>query len=113
MAASKSRPPEMPIELPQMPAPLASRPAKLGAPPEKPAAPSPSPSAGPSKVRAGMGDVEAEVVEIWSDEDHRRATGLARVLDEEGRADPAAVPAVEPERLRAIYRAMVRIRTFD
>jgi 2-oxoisovalerate dehydrogenase E1 component alpha subunit len=60
-----------------------------------------------------MGDVEAEMVEVWSDEDHRRATGLARILDENGRADAAVVPRLSPERLMEIYRAMVRIRTVD
>src|SRR5581483_11991889 len=104
MAASKSRPPEVPAGTPKLSGKLPAAAPELGGA----AVP-----AGPRKVRAGMGDVEAELVEVWTDEDHRRATGLLRVLDEQGQADPAAVPSIDPARLVEIYRAMVRIRTID
>src|SRR4051812_32055637 len=97
MAASKSRPPEIPAR-------------STGGPPDDKAAGRGTPA---RKIRAGMGDVEADTVEVWTDEEYQRATGLLRILDEDGKADPATVPALEPERLMAIYQAMVRIRTVD
>jgi len=114
MAASKSRPPEMPTRT-------------AGGPPEididdmdrnkdKERDKGAGRAAPARKIRAGMGDVESETVEVWSDEDHRRATGLLRILDEDGKADAAVVatlPGLEPERLLAMYQAMVRIRTVD
>jgi pyruvate dehydrogenase E1 component alpha subunit len=89
MAASKSSPPSLP---PRIVAP---------------------PPATPSRIRAGMGDVEAPSVEIWSDEDYRRATGLQTLLSPEGRANRATLPAVAPEALRDAYRAMLRLRALD
>jgi pyruvate dehydrogenase E1 component alpha subunit len=62
------------------------------------------------KIRAGMGDVESPAVEGWSDEDWRRATGLAKILSPDGKADRAGVPPLAPEALRACYGAMLRIR---
>jgi pyruvate dehydrogenase E1 component alpha subunit len=62
------------------------------------------------KIRAGMGDVGAAVVEAWSDDDYRRATGLATALSADGKADRAAVPALAPAALRECYRTMLRIR---
>jgi pyruvate dehydrogenase E1 component subunit alpha len=88
MAASKSRPPQMPRGETAPPPP-------------------------PAKIRAGMGDVESDFVEVWSDEDEARATGLASILREDGTADPKAVPALDPAALREIYRGMVRIRIID
>jgi len=87
MAASKSRPPQMPRD--QVP---------------------PTP---PAKIRAGMGDVESDFVEVWSDEDQARATGLLSILREDGTADAKAVPALDAAALREIYRGMVRIRIID
>ena len=49
MAASKSHPPQAPRDK---------------------ATPAASPA---KKIRAGMGDVESEFVEVWSDDDYRRA----------------------------------------
>jgi len=46
----------------------------------------------PSKVRAGMGDVGADFVEIYSDADYARATGLLSILAPDGRARTADVP---------------------
>ena len=72
-----------------------------------------APPAVPSKIRAGMGDVDADFVEVWSDEDYRRATGMLAILDEDGRADARAVPAIAAAALREMYRGMVRIRIID
>ena len=88
MAASKSRPPQMPRE---------------EAPPPPP----------PAKIRAGMGDVESDFVEVWSDEAEARATGLSSILREDGTADAKTVPALDAAALREIYRGMVRIRIID
>jgi pyruvate dehydrogenase E1 component alpha subunit len=62
------------------------------------------------KIRAGMGDVEAPVVETWSDDDYARATGLTTILSPDGSADRAGVPALEPDALRACYQTMLRMR---
>lgn len=88
MAASKSRPPQMPRGETAPPPP-------------------------PAKIRAGMGDVESDFVEVWSDEDQARATGLLSILREDGTADAKAVPALDAAALREIYRGMVRIRIID
>jgi TPP-dependent pyruvate/acetoin dehydrogenase alpha subunit len=65
------------------------------------------------KIRSGLGDVGAPTVEVWSDEDYRRATGLTTILSADGKADRAAVPALAPEVLQACYRTMLRIRALD
>jgi pyruvate dehydrogenase E1 component alpha subunit len=62
------------------------------------------------KIRAGMGEVDAPVVEAWSDDDYRRATSLGTILSPDGKADQAGVPALEPAALRECYRTMLRIR---
>ncbi len=96
MAASKPTPPPLPA-------------GKIAAAPATPAAPPPAP-----KIRAGMGDVEAETVEVWSDADEKRATGLEVILAADGTvADRARLPALSPAQLRAIYQAMLRIRIID
>jgi pyruvate dehydrogenase E1 component alpha subunit/2-oxoisovalerate dehydrogenase E1 component alpha subunit len=59
-----------------------------------------------------MGDVESDFVEVWSDEDQARATGLLSILREDGTA-AKAVPALDAAALREIYRGMVRIRIVD
>lgn len=63
------------------------------------------------KIRSGMADLEAPVVEAWSDDDYRRAAGLGSILSADGSADRAGVPALAPEALRECYRTMLRIRT--
>src|SRR5581483_3129477 len=88
MAASKSRPPQMPRGEATPPPP-------------------------PAKIRAGMGDVESDFVEVWSDEDQARATGLSSILREDGTADAKTVPALDAAALREIYRGMARIRIID
>jgi TPP-dependent pyruvate/acetoin dehydrogenase alpha subunit len=57
-----------------------------------------------------MGDVDAPVVEVWTDEDQRRATGLATVLSPDGQVNRAAMPPLSPERARDAFRTMLRIR---
>src|SRR4051812_30870455 len=94
MAASKSTPPSPP-------------PGKLAGAPV-PAPPRPAP-----QIRAGMGDLAAPAVEVWTDEDHRRATGLLTILGPDGRAQAAAVPKLAPEAWREIYRGMLRARVLD
>jgi pyruvate dehydrogenase E1 component alpha subunit len=67
----------------------------------------------PPTIRAGMGDVTTELVEIYGDEDERRATGLLSILGPDGHADPERVPMVDAEVWRGIYRGMLRIRLLD
>jgi len=62
------------------------------------------------RIRAGMGDVAAPMVEAWSDDDYRRATGLATALAPDGKAERAGGPALDPEALRTCYRTMLRLR---
>jgi pyruvate dehydrogenase E1 component alpha subunit len=68
-------------------------------------------------VRAGMGTPEVVEIEAWTDEAHRRATGLLSVLPHGGRngneVDRAALPAFEPAVLRDALRAMLRARALD
>jgi pyruvate dehydrogenase E1 component alpha subunit len=59
------------------------------------------------------GQCVAPAVEVWSDEDYARATGLVRVLDEEGRADAGQVPALAPEALVRLYEGMLLSRSLD
>ncbi|HXI57034.1 MAG TPA: thiamine pyrophosphate-dependent dehydrogenase E1 component subunit alpha [Polyangia bacterium] len=94
MAASKSTPPPPPST-------------RVATPPPVPAAPA-------SKIRAGMGDVESEMIEVWSDADHRRAVELWTILSPEGVVvDRASVPALQPAQLIKIYQGMLRIRLID
>lgn len=79
----------------------------------KPEAPQ-APSQGVSKVRAGMGDVVAETVEVWSDADFARATGLLSILGPDGRAPADRVPAkMSADAWRRIHRGMRLIRLLD
>jgi pyruvate dehydrogenase E1 component subunit alpha len=72
------------------------------------------PSHIPSKVRAGMGDVTAETVEVWSDADFARATGLLSILGQDGRAPADRVPVgMAPEAWLRIHRGMRLIRLLD
>jgi pyruvate dehydrogenase E1 component alpha subunit/2-oxoisovalerate dehydrogenase E1 component alpha subunit len=65
-----------------------------------------------SKIRAGMGDVEAPSVEVWSDEDEARATGLLQILAPDGTLVGKA-PDLEPAFLRELHRGMLRVRVLD
>ncbi len=60
-------------------------------------------------IRAGMGDPGLTEIEAWSDEDHRRATGLYAVLP------PArsGAPAIDAALSRDVLRAMARMRALD
>ena len=64
-----------------------------------------------SKKRSGQ--CLAPTVEVWSDEDYARATGLFRVLDDEGRADASKVPALAPEAFVRMYEGMLLSRLLD
>jgi pyruvate dehydrogenase E1 component alpha subunit len=82
--------------------------------PEAPLASSQVPSQIPSKVRAGMGDVTAETVEVWSDADFARATGLLSILGPDGRPPADWIPVgVGPEVWLRIHRGMRLIRLLD
>jgi TPP-dependent pyruvate/acetoin dehydrogenase alpha subunit len=72
-----------------------------------------TPLAPPRKVRSGIGDLSAEFVEIYSDEDYRRATGLLSILTPDGKADPARVPPLSKAQLLALYQGMLRVRVID
>jgi TPP-dependent pyruvate/acetoin dehydrogenase alpha subunit len=61
-------------------------------------------------IRAGMGDIDAPAVEVWSDEDQRRATGLLTLLSPDGQLNRAAMPALSAEAARDAYRTMLRMR---
>jgi pyruvate dehydrogenase E1 component alpha subunit len=66
------------------------------------------------KIRAGMGDVESPSVEVWSDEDEARATGLFRILAPDGRVvNAGAPPKLAPALLRELHRGMLRARILD
>lgn len=64
-----------------------------------------------TKVRSGQ--LTGGEVEVWTDEDWARATGLLQILDEEGRADPARVPALPTDRLVRLYEGMLTSRVLD
>jgi pyruvate dehydrogenase E1 component alpha subunit/2-oxoisovalerate dehydrogenase E1 component alpha subunit len=67
-----------------------------------------------SKSRSGQIAAEGvESVEIWSDEDYARATGLFRILDEDGHADATAVPELSPDTLLRLYDGMLTSRLLD
>ena len=66
------------------------------------------------KIRAGMGDVEADAVEVWSDEDQARATGLFQILAPDGHLVAGAPrPELPPATLRELHRSMLRSRLLD
>ncbi|HEV3030700.1 MAG TPA: thiamine pyrophosphate-dependent enzyme [Polyangia bacterium] len=65
-----------------------------------------------AKIRAGMGDLNSESVEVWSDEDEARATGLLQLLGPDGRP-VGAPPKLEPALLRELHRGMLRARVLD
>ena len=72
----------------------------------------------PSKVRAGMGDIRAQTVEVWSDADHARATGLLSILGvdglgSDGRAAAEERPPLGADGWRRVYRGMRLIRLLD
>jgi pyruvate dehydrogenase E1 component alpha subunit/2-oxoisovalerate dehydrogenase E1 component alpha subunit len=64
------------------------------------------------KIRAGMGDVESPSVEVWSDEDEARATGLLQLIAPDGKP-VGGLPALDPAFLRELHRGMLRARVLD
>ena len=66
-----------------------------------------------SKVRAGMGDVVADFVEVYSDEDYARAVGMRAILAPDGQAPATQVPEVSASTWLAMYRGMLLIRMLD
>lgn len=77
------------------------------APPGRKVSPS-VPSAG---SRSGQADLTE--VEVWTDEDHARATGIIQILNENGVADPQRVPPLTHDEHRRIYRGMLQSRLLD
>lgn len=74
--------------------------------------------AGPTKtpsLRAGMGDLDTPSVEVWTDDDYRRATELQAILSPPGgaSANRPAVPVAAPAVWRGAYRAMLCLRAVD
>ena len=63
------------------------------------------------KVRSGQ--TTCESVEVWTDEEYARATGLVRILDEDGHADAARTPRLAPEALIRLYEGMLTSRLLD
>ena len=64
-----------------------------------------------AKIRSGQ--LTADSVEVWSDEDYARATGLVQILDENGHVDPARLPQLSSEKLIRLYRGMLGSRLLD
>jgi pyruvate dehydrogenase E1 component alpha subunit/2-oxoisovalerate dehydrogenase E1 component alpha subunit len=65
----------------------------------------------PEKRRSGQ--LTCESVEIWSDEDYARATGLFQILDEHGHADAAQVPELPAATLLRMVEGMLLSRILD
>lgn len=63
------------------------------------------------QIRSGQ--LEADVVEAWSEADEARAVGLFQILDEHGHADATRVPALPAQDLIRMYESMVRSRVLD
>jgi pyruvate dehydrogenase E1 component alpha subunit len=63
------------------------------------------------KLRSGQ--LTCESVEAWTDADYARATGLMRILGEDGQADESAVPKLSPDELVRIYQGMLTSRLLD
>ena len=59
------------------------------------------------------GQITAESVEIWSDEDYARATGLVQILDEHGHADKAKLPDLSAAALLRMFEGMLLSRMLD
>jgi pyruvate dehydrogenase E1 component alpha subunit len=59
------------------------------------------------------GQLDCQCVEVWTDEAMARATGLVRILDEDGHADAARVPKLPPATLVRLYQGMLTSRVLD
>jgi pyruvate dehydrogenase E1 component alpha subunit len=104
-AARDARPPV------RTPAPASETPAN-GAAGSAPAV-SASPPARKPSTRSGQDATVNETVEVWTDAEEARATGLYQILGEDGTADPARVPALTPAELRRMYTGMLQSRLLD
>lgn len=65
----------------------------------------------PEKLRSGQ--ITTESVEVWSDDDYAKATGLFQILDEHGQADAAKVPQLSPAALLRMAEGMLLSRMLD
>jgi len=63
--------------------------------------------------RRRSGQLTCESVQAWSDEDYAHATGLLRILDEKGQAEPNAIPKLVPGDWVRIYEGMLTSRLLD
>ena len=63
--------------------------------------------------KVGSGQLTGTSVEVWSDEDWARATGLVQLLDENGRLRAGAATALTPEALVRLYEGMLTSRLLD
>jgi pyruvate dehydrogenase E1 component alpha subunit/2-oxoisovalerate dehydrogenase E1 component alpha subunit len=59
------------------------------------------------------GQLTTESVEVWTDEDYARATGLFQILDEGGHAEAAQVPKLAPAALLRMFEGMLMSRMLD
>ena len=59
------------------------------------------------------GQITCESIEVWSDEDYARATGLFRVLGDDGQADAGRLPNLPPDKLVRLYEGMLTSRVLD
>ncbi|MDX2024613.1 MAG: thiamine pyrophosphate-dependent enzyme [Deltaproteobacteria bacterium] len=64
--------------------------------------------------RSKSGQTEShESVEVWTDEAYALATGIIQILDENGKADPARVPALSAAEHKRLYAGMLQSRLLD
>lgn len=63
--------------------------------------------------RKRSGQCVSQTVEVWSDEDYAKATGLFRVLDDNGNATDVPPPALSPEAHLRMYEGMLLSRLLD
>ncbi len=59
------------------------------------------------------GQITGESVEVWSDEDYARATGLVQILDQHGYADDEKVPDLSTVALARMFEGMLLSRVLD
>jgi pyruvate dehydrogenase E1 component alpha subunit/2-oxoisovalerate dehydrogenase E1 component alpha subunit len=62
---------------------------------------------------ARSGQLTCESVEVWTDDAYARATGLLRILDENGQANPDLLPKLPPATLVRLFEGMLKSRLLD
>ena len=62
---------------------------------------------------ARSGQLTCDSVEVWTDAEYARATGLEQILDEHGHADATRLPPLSSERLVRLYEGMLTSRLLD